>query len=303
MTDLGTVVARYEAVTGDELVAFAPEVFDRFFQLEHLLGRDPAARLLAPVLPAVAATLRLPGPVVGAPAGPVGAGDPRVAFAEQFVVDVSRVSDEQRSALHATLGEEAVPFVQALFVTDYTRRVRHVLGRLFPGAALVDPAAGGRDGGELVATAFELMPAVVRLPGPDPVLRELVRLRIATQHNCRQCRSLRTASAVQAAGGLDFFDGLESYEDRADLSSRDRVALGLVDAVLWQPADVGDDRVAEVRAAFTPAEATELVLFVLRCAWAKVTVSLGRDAARVTEGVEMYDVDEATGEVVWLERA
>jgi len=52
-----------------------------------------------------------------------------------------------------------------------------------------------------------------------------------------------------------------------------------------------------VREHFTPAEAVELVLDVMRNSWNKTTVAAELDEAHVTEGVEVYEYyDDGTME-------
>ena len=64
--------------------------------------------------------------------------DPRagacVAFAEQFVVDVSGTTDDQRGALGAAMGADTFTFVQALYVVDVFQRGRIALERIFADA-------------------------------------------------------------------------------------------------------------------------------------------------------------------------
>jgi alkylhydroperoxidase family enzyme len=104
---------------------------------------------------------------------------------------------------------------------------------------------------------------------------------------------LRDVRALDAGGSESLYDALDDYESSA-LPERQKAALRLVDAMVWAPSAVP----GAVREHLTDAEVVEVVLDVLRNAGNKVAVALGADAARVTEGVELYTVD-ATGEPVY----
>jgi len=85
--------------------------------------------------------------------------------------------------------------------------------------------------------------------------------------------------------------------DDAPLTDRQRAALDLADAVIWQPSTIDAGLADRLRAHLTDAEIVEIVLDLVRNAANKFAVALGGDAAVVTDGVEFYDID-ATGEVV-----
>ena len=80
------------------------------------------------------------------------------------------------------------------------------------------------------------------------------------------------------------------------LDDRAKAALRYADALIWTPAHLVVDDVAEVRARFSDDEAVELTFDVMRNASNKVAVSLGGDAPRVEHGTERYllDVDGQT---------
>ncbi len=52
-------------------------------------------------------------------------------FAEQFAADVAGISDAERAALTAALGDDTFGFVQVLYVADFAPRVRAALDALF----------------------------------------------------------------------------------------------------------------------------------------------------------------------------
>jgi alkylhydroperoxidase family enzyme len=215
-----------------------------------------------------------------------------LAFAEQFCIDVASLDDDSRDAMTAALGASAFDYVQALYVFDYIPRVRAVLAEV---AGPLDRAprkpltADTDDGIWPAVDAF--LRSVGRLRALDPVTSELVRLRGARQHNCRLCQSLRSRSAMLAGADDELF-ALVDEPGGASLSSRHRAALDLTDAVIWHPARVDADLVAAVRRELTPVEWTELVLDVMRNAANKIAVALQADAPHVTEGIEIYDIDD-----------
>jgi alkylhydroperoxidase family enzyme len=243
---------------------------------------------------AVASALAHPEELDRAPIGGGDADDPRsaacVAFAEQFVVDVASTTDQQRAALGTAMGTDTFVFVQALYVVDVFQRGRIALERIFNtsyglGAAPVS--------GDLWATLEEFMRVVALDTALDPVTTELVRLRGARAHDCRICQSRLSLRAVETAGDDAVF---AADADTDALTDRQRTALALADAVIWQPTAIDDDLVERVRRDLSDAEIVEIVLDLVRNAANKIAVSLGGDEAVVTDGVEYYDVD-ATGEV------
>jgi alkylhydroperoxidase family enzyme len=250
--------------------------------------------VLDPVRVAVAATLAHPEELARTPAATTSSIDPRaavcVAFAEQFVVDVSGTTDEQRGALGAAMGADTFTFVQALYVVDVFQRGRMTLERVFD---VPYPPPPDATRGDLWATLEAFMRVVALDTALDPVTTELVRLRGARAHDCRVCQSRLSLRAVEAAGDEAFF---AADVDERTLTERQRAALALADAVIWQPTSIDVDLVTYVREHLSDAEIVEIVLDLVRNAANKIAVSLGGDAAVVTEGIEYYDVDD-TGDV------
>ena len=210
------------------------------------------------------------------------------AFAEQFSIDVSLIDDAMRGELGAQLGAETLPFVQVVYIVDITPRAWLLLDRLFGGAS------GPAEPIEVVpySEAFETMlTGIAKLNALDSVTMELVRLRGARQHQCRICKSRRSRSAILAGADEATFESVDFYET-SDLPERIKTALRFTDAFIWQPGYVTDALLDEVRAAFTPVEAVELVLDLARNAANKVAVAFAADDAVVTEGIELYEIDE-----------
>ena len=103
--------------------------------------------------------------------------------------------------------------------------------------------------------------------------------------------------AAETGTGEDTYDQIDHYE-QSTLPERHRIALRLVDAIVWTPASYPDGLADAVRREFSPAETVELVLDVVRNAANKIAVAFRADDPHVSEGVEFYDID-AAGELVY----
>jgi len=218
-----------------------------------------------------------------------------LAFAEQFALDVSAITAEQRGALTAALGAKAAAFGQALYAIDFELRLRATFEELFGGDPLpAEPVVHPR---ELWPALEAMLPEIARLSSLDPFTTELVRLRGARAHNCRMCKSLRNVRAVESGGDEATFDKIDRYE-RSDLAERHKVALRLVDAILWTPARFPEGLAAAVSEHFTREQQVELVLDVTRNALNKFAVAMGADGIGVGEGIGYYDTD-ANGDLVY----
>jgi alkylhydroperoxidase family enzyme len=266
--------------------------------LTRLVALTPGdGRLTALVRHVCAQTLGLPAlPATADPAS-----DEVVAeFAEQFSIDVSAISGEQRSKLWKALGDQTFSAVVQMYIADFVPRVRAGLAALGVGEEylgwVAGPVAWDRhtDPSDLVFNTF--LPTVARLRELDALTAEVVRLRGATQHNCRLCKSLRETTALDAGGTETLYGDIERFEASAQLSDRHKAALRYADALIWTPASVGADVAAGVRAHFSDTEAVELTLDVMRNASNKVAVALAGDAPRVEHGTERYllDIDGQT---------
>ena len=230
-------------------------------------------------------------------------GDPAVVeFAEQFSVDVSEISDTQRAGLAGALGKATFPTVVAMYVADFLPRVRaglQALGLETPWASdshrypVWDPNA---DASDIVFN--HLLPAVARLREVDPVTTEVVRLRGAVAHNCRLCKSLRESTALDAGGSETIYADIERYDSSSLLTDAHKAALRYADALIWTPARIEADVAAAMLEHFTPAQARELTLDVMRNASNKIAVALKADAPRVEHGTQRYLID-AEGQTVY----
>jgi alkylhydroperoxidase family enzyme len=215
--------------------------------------------------------------------------DPAVAeFAEQFSVDVTTITGDQRSRLRDALGDSAFEAVIQMYIADFVPRVRAGLDAVGVPVPWPDTIAWDHSShpGDALFNGF--MPAVARLRSLDAVTSEVVRLRGAAQHNCRLCKSLRETTALDSGGSESLYDDIERFEDSGLLSEAQKAALRYVDALIWTPARIDADVAAGVRRHFTDDQVVELTLDVMRNAGNKIAVSLGADAPRVAEGTERY---------------
>jgi alkylhydroperoxidase family enzyme len=223
-------------------------------------------------------------------------------FAEQFSVDVSTITGEQRSRLFKSLGDSTFGAVVQMYIADFVPRVRAGLEALGVGEQYLGWTHGrirwdrGTEPSDLVFNDF--LPAVARMRALDPVTSELVRLRGAAQHNCRLCKSLRESTALDAGGSESLYEDIERFESSVLLDDRAKAALRYADGLIWTPAHLVADDVVEVRSRFSEAEAVELTFDIMRNASNKVAVSLGADAPRVEQGTERYLLD-ADGQTVF----
>lgn len=274
------------------LQRFAPEVaamLDRLVALVPVLGDGTLA---AQTRQECARTLSLPPlPSPESAASTVEAPPAALAFAEQFCVDVSEIDDAMRSELAIALRDRTGTFVQALYVADWVPRVRAGLDALFeasePGWTV--PTVWDTTG-EPWPLIQRALVEVARVRELDPVTTEVVRLYQARQHNCRLCKSLRNRTAMVSGGDESLYDAIDDFR-RSDLSPRHKAALELADALTWQPGHL-DPRVAsDVHVHFSPAEAVELVIDMMRNSCNKIAVSTGTDQANVEDGIEVYDVN------------
>jgi alkylhydroperoxidase family enzyme len=277
-------------------------------QLTRLVALFPGTpgdgRIAALIRRVCAQTLSLP-PL---PA-PVEVGEPEsdteaavAEFAEQFSADVSSITPEQRSRLWKQLGDRTFGVVVQMYIADFVPRVRAGLEALGVGTQYLGWVAGPiawdhtTDPSDSVFNDFLI--AVARMRALDPITSELVRLRGAAQHNCRLCNSLREGGALDAGGSETLYEEIERFESSGLLDARAKAAIRYADALIWTPARLVADDVAEVRSRFSEAESVELTFDVMRNASNKVAVSLGADAPRVESGTERYLIN-AEGQTVF----
>jgi alkylhydroperoxidase family enzyme len=272
----------------------ATQAFAAFDRVESIAAATLSPSLMAPVRRTVSRLLRNEPEHSRTPEPDLGSLDERAPacerFAEQFVVDVAGITDDDRSALVAAMGSESLMFVQTLFVVDVFQRARIALERLH--ATQYGPMLLPPEQGDLWAALEAFMRVVARSEALDPLTTELVRLRGATVHNCRLCRSRLSVRAHDAAGDRSPFEAVDDYE-HSTLTVRQKTALRLTDAVITQPALIEDTLIGQVRAEFSTAESSEIILDVVRNATNKIAVAFSADAPVVANGTEFFDTDGA----------
>ncbi|MBV9722530.1 MAG: carboxymuconolactone decarboxylase family protein [Mycobacterium sp.] len=274
-------------------------------ELTRLVALSPGdGRITGLVRRVCAETLSLPAlPCSVTVHGPGSDAEAVIAsFAEQFSADVSLIGAEQRSELFAALGESTFGVVVQMYIADFVPRVRAGLEALGFGQQYLGWTSGPvvwddtTDPADAVFTGF--LPNVARLRRLDALTSEVVRLRGATQHNCRLCKSLRETTALDAGGSETLYNDIEHFEASALLTDRHKAALRYADTLIWSPRHIDRGIAAGVRAHFSGDEAVELTLDVMRNASNKVAVALGGDAPRVAYGTERYLLD-ADGQTVF----
>jgi alkylhydroperoxidase family enzyme len=135
--------------------------------------------------------------------------------------------------------------------------------------------------------------AVMRLDALDPVTTEVVRLRCATNHDCRFCRTVRLE--VDGARAIDEATaGLVARSEAEALTSRHAAAMRLADAMMTQPGWIDDELVVALHRNFTPAELLEMSLDVMKFSHQKIKVALGLDEPmRPDGGLVDFAIDAA----------
>ena len=218
-----------------------------------------------------------------------------LTMAEQFVLDVSAVTDAQRVALRDALGDGAPVLVDVLHAVDVELRVRAAASQLFGADPLANVAPD--PGVDLAGALNRVTSGVARLVALDPLTTELVRLRGARIHNCRMCKTLRHVDALTAGGDEDLFDRIDDYES-SSMTERQKVALRLTDAVLTRPGDFLPELASEVHEHFAAAEILEIILDVARNSRNKVAVANATDGDGVGDGLTIYDTPNGGFELV-----
>lgn len=111
----------------------------------------------------------------------------------------------------------------------------------------------------------------------DPVLFELVRLRVAAVHECAYCATVRTRAVEEAVEPKEAAV-LGEELDTEPLSEREALAVELADELARDPQRITDARFEEFRAVFTDAALIELLLFAsLEIGLDRFTVALRLD--------------------------
>lgn len=268
---------------------FAPQVadvLDRLVSAVPVIHGAPLASLARGVC---ARTLSLPA--LPTPETPDTDATSALEFAEQFAVDVSMIDDAMRTTLHTALGDQVGVFVQSVYVADWVPRVRAGLDALFDAPEPAWPVPVQWDTASAPWPLIQgVLVEVARVRELDPLTTEVVRLYQARQHNCRLCKSLRNRTALLAGGDESVYAEIDDYRGGA-LSPRHKAAIAFAEALTWQPGHLDAAVIAGVRAHFSPTEAVELAIDMMRNSCNKISVAMGTDGAHVADGVEIYDVN------------
>lgn len=231
-----------------------------------------------------------------------------LAFAEQFVIDVSSITEADVAGLACHFAaEQQQEFVVALYVTECTQRLEMMAPALlgsttgeFTGAATagshVSAPRRAEDAlGGLVAALERYQEAVVRGTALDPVITEMVRLRCARIHDCRICKTLRLADAREVGVDDEMTAKIDFYE-RSDLDERIKIALRITDAFITRPDTLTEAVISQARLAFVPEALAELCLDITKWSTQKIYVALGTDAADVLpkneQGLSFFSFDK-----------
>lgn len=102
--------------------------------------------------------------------------------------------------------------------------------------------------------------AVFREGVLDHSVKELARVFIAKSLDCGYCAGQRSHLAADLTERE--FDDVIEFRDSAVLSSREKAALLLAEAIAWEPALADDDVWAALNAEFTEPEIVELGYFI-----------------------------------------
>lgn len=220
-----------------------------------------------------------------------------LAFAEQFVIDVSSLTEDNRALLRPHFPDaQLAEFVMALYVTECTQRLEVVAPLLFDAPLGMNPTILA------TATFAGLMQAmdgyqesVVRGTALDAVTTEMVRLRCARTHNCRFCRTLRLENSI-AAGVDDAMTAKIDFYEKSDLPERTKIALRVTDAFITRPDTLTETVIEAARGAFSPSELAEMLLDITKWSTQKFYVAMDMDAAdslpKNEQGVSFFSFDD-----------
>lgn len=225
------------------------------------------------------------------------------AFAEQFIIDVSGITDADRESLAAHFPGEAMrEFVTSLYILECTYRLSLVAQLLLVDdedlSIAIDFATNSVVSTELPSIRDSLkdyQDAVVRGTDLDPVTTELVRLRCARTHNCRICQTLRLSDA-RAAGADDSMTAKVDFYELSDLDESHKIALRITDALITRPDTLSMETVAAARANYSPEQLAELCLDITKWSTQKIHVALGTDGAdalpKNEQGMSFFGFDD-----------
>lgn len=133
----------------------------------------------------------------------------------------------------------------------------------------------------------EFAATVRRVQTMEARTAELVRLRCASLHDCRRCKSLRTPGT-----GLDeeTISQLDHHTvDQSGFSRRELAAIDLVDAMLVHPTTLAPERVSRIRSELSPDEIAWILLSIVKFSQQKASVALRIEPAP-QDGLSVLDI-------------
>lgn len=222
-----------------------------------------------------------------------------IDFVEQFVIDVSGITDVDRTILEEHFpGEKMRDFVTAVYIIEFSYRLKVIAGMLLgedsshqihnETATLIEPA-------DTRTYLKNYQDAVVRSTDLDPVTTELVRLRCARTHNCRICQTLRLTNA-RAEGADDLMTAKVDFYENSDLDERFKIALRITDAFITRPDTLTIQSINAAREVFEPTQLAELCLDITKWSTQKIHVALGTDSAnslpKNEQGLSFFGFDQ-----------
>lgn len=216
------------------------------------------------------------------------------SFAEQFIIDVSGITDADRDSLAAHFPGEAMrEFITALYVLECTYRLS-IVARMLLGddpdhsdVIAYEPHSDvSAQPPNIRSSLKDYQDAVVRGTDLDPVTTELVRLRCARTHNCRICQTLRLSDA-RAAGADDLMTAKVDFYEVSDLDESHKIALRITDALISRPDTLTTETVIASRANYSPEQLAEICLDITKWSTQKIHVALGTDGADAIPKNEM----------------
>jgi alkylhydroperoxidase family enzyme len=222
-----------------------------------------------------------------------------INFAEQFIIDVSGITDVERGGLEEYFpGEQMRDFVTALYITEFSYRLKLIASMLFGGELNQPIQLMNLTQGEHIDPRTHLknyQDSVVRGADLDPVTTELVRLRCARTHNCQICQTLRLANA-RADGADDHMTAKVDFYETSDLDEAHKIALRITDAFINRPEDLTSESIAAARETFEPKQLAELCLDITKWSTQKIHVALGTDSAdslpKNDQGLSFFGFDQ-----------
>jgi AhpD family alkylhydroperoxidase len=117
--------------------------------------------------------------------------------------------------------------------------------------------------------------------GLEPVLAELVRLRVSLINGCEYCIEMHTAELKKHNEPQERIDGLADWRGSDAYTQRERAALGWAEALTNIQDGHAPDAVYEaLRAHFTEVETVNLTLVITTInAWNRIAIGLGEHSS------------------------